>query len=67
MSVSSGGKEKGRHSVSETWRFEPQTMGGSLNITKAFEFECKVTCLGWLVVCNHELWNAAEPESVLSQ
>jgi hypothetical protein len=47
--------------------FWPQTVGGALNISKAFGFECKVTCLGWLVFCNRELWNAAERESVLSQ
>ena len=41
--------------------------GWCRNISKAFGFECKVTCLGWLVVCNRELWNAVEPESVLSQ
>lgn len=63
-----GWKGEGRHSVSETWAFfNRQTMGGALNISKAFGFECKVMCLGWLVVCNRELWNAVEPEIILSQ
>ena len=53
--------------MSETWGFYPQKMGDIRNISKALGFECKLTCLGWLVVYNRELWNAVEPESVLSQ